>query len=50
MVEWLWRLKIVRAEAELFVQFVHGLVEKHDVVSHVEMAVEVDPLRLDPHQ
>ena len=33
-----------------FVDLVNRAVEQHVVIGHVEMAVVVDPLRLDPHQ
>jgi hypothetical protein len=31
-------------------RFVHRPVEQHMIVSHVQVAVVVDPVRFDPHQ
>ena len=38
-----------RAEAEQLIGFIDRAVEQHIVIGHVEMAVIVDPLRLDLH-
>ena len=43
-------LKIIRPEPKQLVQLVDRAVEQHVVIGDVEMAVIVDPLRLDPHQ
>ena len=43
------RLHVVGAAAEQFEHLVHRAVEQHVVIGHVEMAVVVDPGRLDPH-
>jgi hypothetical protein len=40
---------IVDTAAEQFERLVDRTVEQHVVVGHVEMAVVVDPRRLDPH-
>src|SRR5215510_6964625 len=42
--------QILRANADQLVNFIDGPIEQHVVVGHVEMAVVVDPLRLDPHE
>jgi hypothetical protein len=42
-------LHIGRTNAELQPQLVDGAVHHHIVIGHVEMAVVVDPLRLDLH-
>src|SRR5262249_21718509 len=43
-------LEIVEANAKELVDFVDGPIEQHIVVSHVEVAIVVDPMRLNPHQ
>ena len=42
-------VEIVQPDAEQFVGLVDAAVEQHVVVGHVEMAVVVDPVLLDPH-
>src|SRR4030095_14348637 len=42
--------EILRADTDQLVNFIDGPIEQHVVVSHVEMAVVIDPLRLDPHE
>ena len=42
-------LDVVGAAAEQLEHFVDGAIEQHIVIGHVEMAVVVDPGRLDPH-
>ena len=41
--------EIIGPEADEFVELVHGAVEQHVVIGDVEVAVVVDPLRLDRH-
>src|ERR1044072_5262082 len=40
---------VVEAAAQELEGLVHRAVEQHVVIGHVEMAVVVDPSRLDPH-
>src|SRR4051812_41651585 len=42
-------LQIVRADPQLQPEFVDGAIEQHVVIGHVEVAVIIDPLRLDLH-
>ena len=42
-------LDVAQTEAEQLVDLVHGAVEQHIIVGHVEMAVVIDPGGLDPH-
>src|SRR5262249_24811840 len=42
-------LDVVEAAADEFEGLVHRAVEEYVVIGHVEMAVVVDPARLDPH-
>src|SRR6478736_5606056 len=41
--------QIARSDADLEPEFVHGPVEHHVVIGHVEVAVIIDPARLDLH-
>src|ERR1700760_4356407 len=42
-------LEVAGPDADQLVGLVHGPVEKHVVIGHVDMAVVVDPLRFDAH-
>ena len=43
-------LQISKAATQEFVDFVDRAVEQHIVIGHVEVAVVIDPARLDPHR
>src|SRR5579863_863823 len=42
-------MDVAQPEAEHLIDLVDGAVEQHIIIGHVEMAVIVDPGRLDPH-
>jgi len=43
-------LEILRSDADELIHLIDCAIEKHVVISHIEMAVVVDPLRIDMHQ
>ena len=43
-------LEVIGSDADELVDLIDRAIEQHVVVGHVEMAVIVDPLRLDMHQ
>ena len=43
-------LEVIGPDADELVHLIDRAIEQHVVVGHVEMAVIVDPLRLDMHQ
>ena len=42
-------LLIVRSEAQKLIGLIDGSIEQDIIKSHVEMTVEIDPLRAHPH-